>query len=152
MKMSSEGSASFEGIVVKASLDDIEKGAERVLTDFRTTVQRKDGSIVEGDVSINDGDQVVFRENIDLCPAVIAATKLGEELWYVVSSTICPPIRCDDIQAMKCARLEAQNLKIFQNYIQASGEWKWVHEWRIDTAQHPNAQRIIDKATKEWTH
>ncbi|MFX0054402.1 MAG: hypothetical protein ACFFAX_05370 [Promethearchaeota archaeon] len=150
--MSSTGSAQGEGIVVKASLDDVRKGAVRVLTDFSTTIVKQDGSKVGGDAPINDGDQVIFRENIDPCPAVIAATKLGEDLWYVVSSTICPNIRCDDIQAMKCARLEAQNLKIFQNFIQDNGEWTWVHEWRIDTAQHPNAQRIIDKATKEWTH
>ncbi|MHA2072874.1 MAG: hypothetical protein ACW985_13960, partial [Candidatus Thorarchaeota archaeon] len=69
-----------------------------------------------------------------------------------VSSTICPPIKCDDIQAMKCVRLETQNLKIFQNVIKENGEWEWVHEWRSDTAQHPDAQRIIDNATKKWTH
>jgi hypothetical protein len=53
---------------------------------------------------------------------------------------------------MKCVRLETQNLKIFQNVIKENGEWEWVHEWRSDTAQHPDAQRIIDNATKKWTH
>ncbi|MHA1925432.1 MAG: hypothetical protein ACXABV_13755 [Candidatus Thorarchaeota archaeon] len=150
--MSSAGSLEGEGIVVSATLDFVKKGAERVLTDFSTTIERQDGTVVEGDVTIEEGDQIVFRENMDQCPAVIAATKLGEDLWYVVSTTICPPIKCDDIQAMKCARLESQNLKIFQNVIKDNGEWKWVHEWRIDTAQLASAQKIIDNATKKWTH
>jgi hypothetical protein len=152
MKMSSAGSLQGEGIVVSATLDFLKKGAERVLTDFSTAIERQDGTVAEGDVTIDEGDQIVFRENMDQCPAVIAATKLGEDLWYVVSTTICPPIKCDDIQAMKCVRLETQNLKIFQNVIKDNGEWKWVHEWRSDTAQHPDAQRIIDNATKKWTH
>ena len=150
--MSSSGSIQGEGIVVSASLDFVKQGAQRVLTDFNITIERQDGTIVEGEIPMEEGDQLVFRENMDPCPAVIAATKLGEDLWYVVSTTICPPVKCDDIQAMKCARLESQNLKIFQNVIKDKGEWKWVHEWRIDTAQHPSAQRIIDKATKKWTH
>ncbi|MHA1938594.1 MAG: hypothetical protein ACW97O_10335, partial [Candidatus Thorarchaeota archaeon] len=96
--MSSAGSLEGEGIVVSATLDFVKKGAERVLTDFLTTIERQDGTVVEGDVTIEEGDQIVFRENMDQCPAVIAATKLGEDLWYVVSTTICPPIKCDDIQ------------------------------------------------------
>ena len=150
--MSSSGSIQGEGIVVSASLDFVKQGAQRVLTDFNITIERQDGTVVEGEIPLEEGDQLVFRENMDPCPAVIAATKLGEDLWYVVSTTICPPVKCDDIQAMKCARLESQNLKIFQNVIKDNGEWKWVHEWRIDTGQHPSAQRIIDKATKKWTH
>ncbi|MHA2141963.1 MAG: hypothetical protein ACXADC_09390 [Candidatus Thorarchaeota archaeon] len=150
--MSSTGSVQGEGIVVSATLEFVKKGAERVLTDFSTNIELQDGTVVEGEVTISEGDQLVFRENMDLCPAVIAATKLGEDLWYVVSTTICSEVKCDDIQAMKCARLESQNLKIFQNIIKDNGEWTWVNEWRIDTSQHPSAQRIIDNATKRWTH
>ncbi|MHA2069949.1 MAG: hypothetical protein ACXABY_36760, partial [Candidatus Thorarchaeota archaeon] len=95
--MSSAGSVQGEGIVVSATLDFVKKGAERVLTDFSTSVERQDGSMIEGDVTIDEGDQLVFRENMDLCPAVIAATKLGEDLWYVISTTICPAVKCDDI-------------------------------------------------------
>ena len=149
--MSTKGSNKGDGIVVKASLKLVREIAEKVLTDFTETIEMTDGTKVKGITEIKEGDQVVFRENIDPCPAVIAATKLGEDLWYVVSSTICPPTKCDDRQAMKCIRLEIQNLNIFQSNIAKKAEWNWVNEWR-DISEHPRAQRIIDKATKKWTH
>lgn len=149
--MSSKGSNKGDGIIVMASLELVKESAEKVLTDFTETIEMTDGTKVRGITEIKVGDQVVFRENIDPCPAVIAATKLGDDLWYVVSSTICPPVKCDDNQAMKCVRLENQNLKIFQSNIAKKAEWNWVSEWR-DISEHPRVQSIIDKATKKWTH
>lgn len=150
--MTAKSSDKGDGIIVSASFKLVETAVERVITDFTVTVERQDGSVTEGfSNDIKEGDHVVFKENIRPCPAMIAITKLDKDLWYVVSSTECPPSKCDHHQAMKCARLEAQNLRIFQNSISTKAEWKWVNEWR-DVTQHPRAESIIDKATRKWTH
>ncbi|MFW9800083.1 MAG: hypothetical protein ACFFD9_06585 [Candidatus Thorarchaeota archaeon] len=140
-----------DGIVVKADLKLLREATTRVIHDYSEEWYGRDGASIPEKAEVSEGEQIVFRERIDVCPAIVVASKLGDELWYVVTSAECPDVRCDDHQAMKCARLVGQNLRIFQDAISRKAEWEWVHEWRIDATDHPRVQGIVDRATKKWT-
>ncbi|MHA2602489.1 MAG: hypothetical protein AM324_010200 [Candidatus Thorarchaeota archaeon SMTZ1-83] len=150
--MTRESQLSGDGIVVNAKLADIKKAATRVIFDAAEEWYGVDGSRMSPKAELSEGEQIVFREKIDICPAVIVAAKLGDSLWYVVASAECPKVRCDEHQAMKCARLNEQNMRIFQDTISRDTDGEWAKEWSISASDHPRVQMIIDKASKRWTH
>ncbi|UCH05787.1 MAG: hypothetical protein JSW05_06375 [Candidatus Thorarchaeota archaeon] len=143
---------SGDGIVVNADLAAIKKAAERVIFDPAEEWYGVHGERVSPKAELEEGEQIVFREKIDICPAVIVAAKLGDSLWYVVTSAECPDVKCDDDQAMKCVRLNEQNMRIFQDTIIRDTDGEWAKQWSISASDHPRVQRIIDKASKRWTH
>ncbi|MGY5876767.1 MAG: hypothetical protein RTU30_13545 [Candidatus Thorarchaeota archaeon] len=147
-----QSSSSNGGIIAKASLQLIRNAAIRVLGDCNEEVILPDGSKLEEKPHLDEGDQIIFKENMDPCPAVVVATNVGEDTWYVMSKTICPPSRCDDRQADKCARLEAQNMRIFQDFIQTEGSSENISEWRAHLAGNDQLQGVVDKVTRKWTH
>ena len=150
--MTGESQLSGDGIVVNADLAAIKKAAVRVIHDPSEEWYGVDGTSISPKAELEEGEQIVFREKIDICPAVIVAAKLGDSLWYVVTSAECPEVKCDDQQAMKCVRLVEQNMRIFQDTISRDTDGEWAKEWSISASDHPRVQRIVDKATKRWTH
>ncbi|MHA2380097.1 MAG: hypothetical protein ACXADO_12455 [Candidatus Thorarchaeota archaeon] len=150
--MAGESQLSGDGIVVKAELAAIKQAAERVIHDPTEEWYGMDGTSISPKAELAEGEQIVFREKIDICPAVIVAAKLGANLWYVVTSAECPEVKCDDHQAMKCVRLIEQNLRIFQDTISRDTDGEWAKEWSVSASDHPRVQRIIDKASRRWTH
>jgi len=141
-----------EGIIVKASLDSLRKCAHRVLCEFTESFERRDESEQPSDILIDEGNHIIFRENVKLCPALIIATKLGEELWLMSATAKCSPLKCDDHMAMKCSRLNSQNLRIFRDCVSKVGTTMPVSTWRIELAEDSKIQMIVDRTTERWTH
>ncbi|MFX1416259.1 MAG: hypothetical protein ACFFC0_05575 [Promethearchaeota archaeon] len=150
--MTRESQLSGDGIVVNAELAVIKQAANRVIHDPAEEWYGVDGTRISPKASLAEGEQIVFREKIDICPAVIVAAKLGDSLWYVVTSAECPEVRCDEHQAMKCVRLNEQNMRILQDTITRNKDGEWAKEWSISASDHPRVQRIIDRASEKWTH
>jgi hypothetical protein len=147
-----KGTSSDTGIVVEASRDLIRKGAERVLADFTMHVEGPDGGTYSKKESLDDGDSLVFKENIGFCPALVIATKLGQNLWFLMTSAECPETKCDDRQAMKCTRLNDQNLRILGDFVAPIEEAKVLAEWRSGLSNPSKLENIIDRTTRRWTH
>ena len=141
-----------EGIVVEATLDSLRKCARRVLCEFTETLETQDGSEKPVKMPIDEGDHVVFKEKVELCPALIVATRLGEELWLISATAECSPIKCDDRMAMKCSRLNSQNLRIFRDCASKDGKTMSLTTWRIELAEDSKIEMIVDRTTERWTH
>ncbi len=141
-----------EGIIVEASLDSLRRCARRVLCEFTESLETEDSSKHLGKTPIDEGDYIIFRENVGLCPALIVVTKLGEEIWLVSATAECSPIKCDDRMAMKCSRLNSQNLRIFRECVSKDGKTASVSKWRIELAEDSKIQMIVDRTTERWTH
>ncbi|UCE09711.1 MAG: hypothetical protein JSW61_12170 [Candidatus Thorarchaeota archaeon] len=142
----------MDGIVVKASIDLVREAAQTVISDFTEVIESGNGRLAEEDSSLREGDYVVFRENMDICPAMIIATKLGDELWYVITTAECPPSKCDDRQAMKCTRLNDQNLRIFRNFVTPRVGSEIITEWKSRVTDESRMQMIIDRVTERWAY
>lgn len=140
------------GIVLQASRDLIRKAAQRVLTDFTMFVEDSEGNHYSQKESIAAGDSIVFKENMDICPAIVIATLLEENLWFVMTTAECPRTRCDDMQAMKCARLNDQNLRILREFVTDRKEAKMLTEWQSGFRDPSMLEKIIDRTTHRWTH
>ncbi|MHA1906683.1 MAG: hypothetical protein ACW98Y_05275 [Candidatus Thorarchaeota archaeon] len=144
--------SSDAGIVVEASRDLIRKGAEKVLSDFTMSVEDPDGGRYTKKESLDEGDTIVFKEKIGFCPALVIATKLGQNMWFLMASSECPEIKCDDRQAMKCARLNDQNLRILRDFVDPNEDAKILTEWRSGLSNPAKLEMIIDRTTRKWTH
>ncbi|MCK5240051.1 MAG: hypothetical protein KAR33_10910, partial [Candidatus Thorarchaeota archaeon] len=60
--------------------------------------------------------------------------------------------KCDDRQAMKCARLNDQNLRILRDFVDPSEDARVLSEWRTGLSNTSNLEMIIDRTTRRWTH
>lgn len=140
------------GVVVEASQDLVLDAAKRVISDFSMFVETLDGKQYTRKECIETGESLVFREEMDVCPAILIATMLNENMWYVMTTSECPPSKCDDRQMMKCLRLNDQNLRIFQDFIKPKEDAQIITGWRTGLAHEPDFEMIIDKVTRKWTH
>jgi hypothetical protein len=148
-----------EGIIVEASLDLLRECVEKILFEMTEIVETKDGEIrtLFSSEDIQSGDSVIFKEEMDICPAQIVLIKIWGNQWYVISTAECPPSGCPTMrEAMRCAQAEAKRLKMLKKYLAAeAGEANifdlrsWYPEKLATTA---DAHKIIDNATKRWTH
>ena len=141
-----------EGIIVETSLDMLRKCARRVLCEFTESLESQNESAHGSKKQSSVGHHIIFRESVKHCPALIVATKLGEELWLVHSTTECSPIKCDDRMAMKCSRLNSQNLRIIRDCMSKDSVTTPVSNWRIELAEDSKIHMIIDRTTERWTH
>ena len=140
------------GIIVKATIDELRKAADKVLGLCGENAESRDGTAIEDVSKITMGDSIVFKEDIHPCPGFIAATKLNGDVWYVIAESECPEIRCDTPQAMKCARLNAQNLKLLHRFFNPDEAEDLSSIWRSTLARDGKMRSIVDRATKRWTH
>jgi hypothetical protein len=140
------------GIIVKATLDELRAAADKVLGLCREYGELRDGTVIEDISKITMGDSVVFKEDIHPCPGFVAATKLNGNVWYLITESECPEVRCDTPQAMKCARLNAQNLKLLHRFFNPDEAEDLSSRWRSELAQDGKMRSIVDRATKRWTH
>ncbi len=141
-----------EGVVAEASLDSLRKCARRVLCEYTESHEIQDKSKQPINIQIAKGDHIIFRENVRHCPALIVATKLGDNLWFMNTTAECSHTKCDDRMAMKCSRLNSQNLRIFRDCVSKDGTTTPVNTWRIDLVEDSKIQMIIDRTTERWTH
>ncbi|MFW9849986.1 MAG: hypothetical protein ACFFF4_12685 [Candidatus Thorarchaeota archaeon] len=140
------------GIVVEASRDLIRKAAQKVLSEFTMYVVGLDGNRYSKKETLEEGDTLVFEEEIGFCPALVIATKLGQDAWFLMTSSDCHETKCDDRQAMKCARLNDQNLRILRDFIAPNDKAKILGDWRSGLSDPLKMEMIIDRTTERWTH
>jgi hypothetical protein len=148
-----------EGIVVEAPLDLLREGAERVLFEMTETLETKNGerrNIFSAE-DIKTGDSVIFKEEMDICPAEIVAIKIWGNQWYVISTAECPPTGCPTTrEAMRCAQAEAKRLRMLKKFLAAEAGKDHVFDLRSWNPERltatSDAQKIIDNATRRWTH
>ena len=103
------------------------------------------------------GGTIVFKEDLDLMPAEIVAVKIGEDQWYVMSTTEIPasgyPTTKD---AMKVAAAEEKKQQIIKEFLAKEvGNYiiKEVEEWIPDKREEADRLRaIIETATNRWSH
>ncbi len=146
-----------EGIIVFGTLDILRKAVGRVLFDFNESCESNKGTICEKVASVEVGDTIVFKENMDVMPAEIVAAKIGHDQWYVMSTTQLPKSGFPTTQdAMRVVAAEAKKLKIIKEYLRKeAGNYvvKEVQEWKPDVlADADTILRIIHDATKRYGH
>jgi hypothetical protein len=148
-----------EGIVVEAPLELLRNGAERVLFEMTETLETKIGERrkIFSAEDIESGDSVIFKEEMDICPAEIVAIKIWGDQWYVISTAECPPSECPTTrEAMRCAQAEAKRLRMLKKFLAAEAGEEHVFDLRSWNPERltavTDAQKIIDNATRRWTH
>ncbi len=146
-----------EGIIVVASFELLKKAVERVLFEYVEICETLDGDVSSPFDSIEIGDSIVFREDLDLMPAQIVAVKIGHDQWYVISTTELPkegfPTTKD---AMRVAAAEEKKLQIMRDFLAKEvGNYiiKEVQEWAPDVREEAEKLKaIMDMAAKRWLH
>ncbi|MHA2423984.1 MAG: hypothetical protein ACXAEF_04305, partial [Candidatus Thorarchaeota archaeon] len=107
---------SDEGIIVVASLELLKKAVEKVLFEYNVSCVTHGGSMRATIDTVEIGDSVVFKEDMDLMPAEIVAVKIGEDQWYVMSTTELPPTGFPTTKdAMRVAAAEEKKLRILKD-------------------------------------
>ncbi|TXT55298.1 MAG: hypothetical protein BAJATHORv1_40209 [Candidatus Thorarchaeota archaeon] len=145
-----------DGIIVRAELEHLRKAAELVLFEYDEIVEKRDGQRSSVIGTIETGDTLIFREDIDLFPAEIVAIKIWENLWYVISTSEIPPSGFPTTKdAMRAGEAEAKRLKRIKEFFEKDAGIKTedVTEWKPD--KRADADRIlglISSATKKWVH
>jgi hypothetical protein len=148
---------SGEGIVVVASLELLRKAVEKVLFEFVESCEAVGGSTRSPVDYVDIGDTVVFKEDMDLMPAEIVAVKIGEDQWYVMSTTELPATGFPTTKdAMRVAAAEAKKLHIMKDFLAKEvGNYiiKEVEEWVPDKREEADKLRaVIENAANRWLH
>ena len=148
---------SNQGIVVVASLELLKKAVERVLFEYVESCETIGGEVCTPVTTVDVGDMVIFKEDLDLMPAEIIAVKIGNEQWYVMSTTELPSTGFPTTKdAMRVAAAEEKKLQILKDFLAKEvGNYviKEVQEWVPDKREEADRLKaIIDNATKRWTH
>ena len=148
---------SSEGIVVVASFELLKRAVERVLFEFKESCENYDGTVCSPVETVDIGDTVIFKEDMEVMPAEIIAVKVGRDQWYVMSTTELPtsgfPTTKD---AMRVATAEQKNLRILKDFLAKEAGitvFKEVQEWVPDKREEADKLKaIIDNAAKRWLH
>lgn len=141
----------YDAFIVQADLFQIRNAVHHVLFDFTTSAFSKTGTPVEN-LSIKAGDYMVFKENTPICPSIVIAISLSKSSWCILCGTECGPRKCDELLAMKCSRLEFQNLRILKDALCAGSSYdslKIPSGWRSSLIlNQANPESIIDEITR----
>ncbi len=148
---------SDDGVIIHASLDLLRKGVERVLVDFIELIESPDGDQKPVGSAIELGDTIVFKENIDNFPAELVATNIGEDLWYVVSTSETPPSGFPtDKDASRAAKAETMRLELLVKFIcgiDSSASCETPRDWHPDPlSDAEQILRLINRTKERWKH
>ncbi len=148
---------SSEGVIVFATLALLRKAVEKVLFDFVEACETLSGSVCEEVKHVDIGDTIIFKENMDVMPAEIIAAKIGNDQWYLMSTTELPKSGFPTTQdAMRVVAAEAKKLKLIKDFLRKeAGNYvvKEVQEWKPDKlADADTIIKIIGDATKRYGH
>lgn len=129
----------FGDLVVVATLDDIAKGARRVIGSRMKVIEGKDGV-------------QIFSDETSTCPLQVTATPLQKGVYRLDVGSKCTVRNCDYFA--ECARLDARAAKsLGVAMAEILGEEERVHEgrtWRPERLRHDEKlQRIIDRLIDE---
>ncbi len=130
------------GFIAKTDLKTLREGAKKVLVTFREFILGEDGCLIPFDGDLKIGQSLVFREDIELLPAEVIATKIDEDTWYIFAATETPesgfPTTRD---AMKVAAAEEKKVRILHEFLtdHKDAEVSHVDDWmpskRMDAAR-----------------
>ncbi len=145
------------GVIVQATIDLLRKGAERVFCEYKEIIVSQTGELKPEGSYIEIGDTVIFQETIDEYPPELVATKLSEDVWYVISTSEIPPSGYPtDRDAARAAEAETKRLDIFVTFIcgyDPDAKCEAPHDWMPD--ERADAKRIlglIQNTNKRWRH
>ena len=129
----------FGDLVVVATLDDIAKGARRVIGSKMKIIEEKDGV-------------QIFSDESSTCPLQVTATPLQKGVYRLDVGSKCTVKNCDYFA--ECARLDARAAKSLGVVMaEILGEEERVLEgrtWRPERLrQDEKLQRIIDRLIDE---
>ncbi len=130
------------GFIVETDLETLRRAAQKVLVTYREFVLGEDGCLVPFDGHLETGQSLVFREDIDLLPAEVIATKIDTDSWYVFTATETPPTGFPTARdAMKVAASEEKRMRILRDFLMAEEKATvshvddWIPSKRIDAAR-----------------
>lgn len=131
----------FGDIVVVATLEEIEKGARRIIGPSIRIIEGKEGVRI-------------FSDDSDTCPLQVTATPLQKGVYRLDVGSKCTVKNCDYFG--ECARLDARAAKNLELIMaELLGEPERVHKgrmWRPERLQDDEKlQRIIDRIIDEGT-
>ncbi len=160
MDMSSKSGKTLDawnGVIVETTVEHLRYAAKEVLWDYKEIEETPPDIERPSDGVLVVGDALIFREDIDVCPAELIAIKLDvSNLWFVISSHNCPPEKCATArEAMKCAQSEDKRLRKFKQVISGTEGTK-VEEfgsWTPDKlADAQTILNLIEDASKRYSH
>ncbi|MFW9845381.1 MAG: hypothetical protein ACFFD6_01430 [Candidatus Thorarchaeota archaeon] len=141
----------YEAFVVHTELACIERAVKRVVFDFTTSVFSMSGQPTTEEDLQTPGSYVRFTENIATCPTIVVALNVGKDFWCILCGNNCGSMKCDELLAMKCARLAFQNLKILKDALMDAVQDNQLtvpSDWRASLLlHHTNPEAIIDEIT-----
>ncbi len=146
-----------QGIVVEATVDHLRHAAKEVLWEYKEIEETPPDIERSSDGVLKVGEALIFREDIETCPAEIVAVKLGmNKLWYILSSHNCPPEKCATArEAMKCAQSEEKRLKKFRQVIEGTKGTRIqeIEKWGPDKlSDAQDILEIISDASRRYSH
>lgn len=141
----------YEAFLVQTEFECIQKAVKRVSFDFTASFFSKSGNqIMQEDIQ-TPGNYIRYRENGVTCPVIVIAINLGKGFWCVLCGNECGPMKCDELLAMKCARLRFQNLKILREALANANLTVQISapsDWRASLLLHQTGpESIIDEIT-----
>ncbi|MFX1562991.1 MAG: hypothetical protein ACFFDP_06760 [Promethearchaeota archaeon] len=130
---------SFGDLVVEASLEEIAKGARRVIGSRMKVIEGK-------------GGVRIFSDDTDTCPLQVVATPLAEGIYRLDVGSKCTMKNCDYFG--ECARLDARAAKTLERVMtEILGTPLGVSETRVWTPERvkddERLRRIIDRIIDE---
>jgi hypothetical protein len=139
------------GVLVRASLDELRQAIRKALFEFNEELEES-GKEVDDNVDI--GETVLFKEDFEVGPFVIAATLVDEQMWHLIStSQISPQAFPTTRDAVKIAESERKKLRIIVNYLEETKGEDAVYEpceWENCLSHEGKALTIVDRAAKRW--
>ena len=146
-----------EGIIVETSLDNLRKGAKKVLYEFKQKIIDMNGELKASDSEIRAGDTVLFVEDMPNLPARIVAVYIIRNYWYVNATSETPkggyPSGRD---AMKAAELDENNLRILERFLiekEGRNHVKDIKDGMSDLrSEAANVLNILNQAIRKWHH
>lgn len=146
-----------EGFIIKTSLDQLRKAAERVLFEFDEVYYDQTGEEQSSTEQMEPGDYVVFEEHIKHAPAQIVVFTIIRGLWYVISTSEMPQGGYGSGRdAMRAAQAEEKRERILKEFLRkevGDSHIEDVSDWKPDLrAEAADVLGIINKVSRKWIH
>jgi len=159
-KTGGSGTSADYSVIVVASPNLLREAVKKVLFDCSVHVETLEGDKKFDFEDLRVGDTLVYRENLDHMPAEIIAVKIGEQQWFVISSTDMPesgyPTTKD---AMKVAAAERKKLAIIKEHLAREAgnliieNLENIESWQPDPRKDAhNIRKLIQDAKERWGH
>lgn len=148
---SKDESVNERGVVVQASLDALREAIKKALFDFHEELEES-GEEVGDEVDI--GATVLFKEDFEVGPILIAATRVSDKMWHLISTS---EILADALPttrgSTRIAESERKKLRIIVKHLEHTEGEDAVYEpceWDSCLSHEGKALSTVARATKRW--